>query len=161
MSNECIDATNLAQQTTSESSRYLIVVDSASACHIFSYGDLVDIITSYSDGGIGFPLMIRSNGGNMQCDVVCTYDNLKETVRFDCCSIANILYMALLVKEQQVYFDSAVEIAFSVFKEDGTMMRFTEQGQRIFVHNIEHNNDMLHNHPNTYDSIVYDIVVEF
>ena len=97
----------------------------------------------------------------MQCNRVCTYDNLKETVWFDCFSIANILSLALLVKEQQVYFDSAVEIAFSVFKEDGTMMRFTEQGQRIFVHNIEHNNDMLHNHPNTYDSIVYDIVVEF
>ena len=70
------------------------------ACHIFSYGALVDNITFYSDGGVDFPLMIRSNGENMQYDMVCTYDNLKEMVWFDHRSIANILSLALLVKEQ-------------------------------------------------------------
>ena len=85
---------------SSEISRNLIVIDSASACHIFSYGALVDIITSYSDGGVDFPLMIISKGGNMQCDHVFMYDNLKRMVWFDCRSIANILSLARLVKEQ-------------------------------------------------------------
>ena len=66
----------------------------------------------------------------MQCVCVLMYDNLKEIVWFDRCSIANILFLALLVKEQQAYFDSAVENAFLVFKEDGMMMRFTEQVNR-------------------------------
>ena len=90
----------------------------------------------------------------MQCNWVCTYENLKETVWFNRQPITNILSLALLVKERQVYFDYAVENAFLVFKEDGTMMRFIEQGLGIYVHNIKHNNDMSHNSPNTYNNIV-------
>ena len=90
----------------------------------------------------------------MQCDRVCTYDNLKVTVWFDCHSMASILSLALLVKERQVYFDLAAGNVFLVIKEDGTMMRFIEQGLEIYVHNIKHNNDISHNPPNAYNDIV-------
>ena len=53
-----------------------------------------------------------------------------------------------------MYFDSALKNAFLVSNEDGIMMRFTEQGQGIYVHNVKDNNDMLRNPPNAYDNIV-------
>ena len=78
--------------------------------------------------------------------------NLKETVWYDCRSVANILKLALLVKERWVYFDSAVENAFLVFKKDGTMTNFIEEGLGIYVHGNKHNNDVPRNTPNTYDN---------
>lgn len=83
MSNEYLDATNLAQRIASDISYNIIIIDSASACHIFLYGTLVYNITSYSDGGVDFSLKIRSNGGKLQCDWLCIYDKLEETVWFD------------------------------------------------------------------------------
>ena len=65
-----------------------------------------------------------------------------------------MLSLALLVKERRVYFDSEAENAFLVFKEDIRMMRLSEQGLGIYVHNIKHNNDMSHNPTNTYNNII-------
>ena len=54
-----------------------------------------------------------------------------------------------------MYFDFAAENAFLVFKEDGTVLRFIEQGLGIYVHNIKHNNDMSRNPLTTYNNIIH------
>ena len=144
VSTRVFDMYNLAQRTSIEISRDLIVIDSASAIHIFMNGGLVDNIDHYSKHSGDVPLRVVSNGdGSLQCDRMCRYNNLKERVWFDKRLIANILSMSLLVKERRVFMDSKLENAFFIFNNNGEAMKFTEQGQGIYVHDTKHSKNVL------------------
>jgi len=124
VSAHCIDATNLAQRLHVKISPDLIVIDSASSCHIFMSNSMVSDIVNHSQAGISDPLILHSNGGSMECADVGKFENLEEYVWFDKRSIANILSLALLVKERRVFFDSAVLNEFLVFRGDGSFFWF-------------------------------------
>jgi len=80
----------------------------------------------------------------MECADVGKFENLEEYVWFDKRSIANILSLALLVKERRVFFDSAVLNEFLVFRGDGSVMRFKDAGQGLYVHNVNDSNMTLY-----------------
>ena len=63
---------------------------------------------------------------------------------FDTRSIANILSLALLVNERRVFFDSFYQNEFLVFRTDGSIMRFKDAGQGLYVHNVNDSNMTLY-----------------
>ena len=102
-------------------------------------GKLVSDIMTHQQAGIDNELVMYSNGGSMKCTRVGKFENLKERVWFDRRSIANILSLALLVNERRVYFDSAEKNEFLAFRGDGSVMRFVDAGQGLYVHNTSDN----------------------
>ena len=65
---ECIDATNLAQQTTSQISRNLIVIDYASACHLFFMAIL--LITSHPTATDALIFLLWSDQMEETCNAI-------------------------------------------------------------------------------------------
>ena len=115
MSVNRIDATNLAQRLKIKISPNLIVIDSASSCHIFTSENLLHRIVSHQQAGIK-ELTLHSNGGSMRCKTVGRYENLDESVWYDRRSIAKILSLALLVKERTVFFIQQHKMNSSFFE---------------------------------------------
>ena len=102
-------------------------------------GKLVSNIMTHWQAGIDDELVLHSNGDSMKCTRMGKFENLKERMWFGCRSIANILSLALLVNEHCVYFDSAEKNEFLAFRGDGSVMRFVDAGQGLYVHNTSDN----------------------
>ncbi len=106
-----------------------ILLDSCSTVSVFNNPVFLHNIRTST-----VPLTIKTNGGSHSSSMLGDLAGF-GTVWYNPSSLANILSLKEVRKVRQVVMDSNVEAAMTVYKQDGTTMKFREFENGLYFHN--------------------------
>ena len=112
----------------------LNLLDSASVASVVRDRSALVEVQDFRAAGLPNPLSLATNGGPFTCTQVGRVPGLpKAHVWYNPHAIANVFALSDVTAELRVTMDSAAEKCFNVHRKDGTILKFVECGDGLYV----------------------------
>ena len=112
----------------------LNLIDSATVASVVKERSALTDVKHYREAGLSEPLVLSTNGGPFTCTLVGKVPGLGEAhIWYHPDSIANVFALADITATKRVTMDSAVEKCFKVHRGDGSIVKFSECGEGLYV----------------------------
>jgi len=112
----------------------LNLIDSATVASVVKERSVLTDVKHYREAGLSEPLVLSTNGGPFTCTLVEKVPGLGEAhIWYHPDSIANIFALADITATKRVTMDSAVEKCFKVHRGDGSIVKFSECGEGLYI----------------------------